>query len=167
MAASYEFDPCTVDGSDVEETTIDNWKPSAVNAHVPKSEWRQKQNDGNYNQQPGIDELKKIKMFLKRKYPDHQIMDSFGIACETLVAIKKGCYDPISGISLDNQSKIYKEFNRIEKRLDKLFEAFKFLADNALADNAFDSHDASVKRMSLKEIIGVPTKQKKQSDEEE
>lgn len=163
MEGSYEFDPCTIDGSDKEEeVTLDSWKPSAKVTSLPKSEWRQKQNDGNFNQQPGIDELKKINMCLKRKYPDHQIMDAFGISCETLVAIKRGCYGPIDGISLDNQSKISKEFARIDKKLERFLDGFKFLADNV-----FESSE-SAKRMGLKACIGLkPKKEKELMDEEE
>ncbi len=161
MNASYEFDPCSIDGSDEEEITLDNWKPSVKEIKVQKSEWRQKQNDGHNNQEPGIDDLRKINRFLKLKYPDHQIMDAFGITSETLVAIKRDCYSPVTGISLDNQSKIYKEFARIDKKLNKIFEAFKFIADNS-----FDGKD-SAKRMAFKTLIRIPPKKKKDSDEEE
>ena len=101
-----------MDASCNEEITLDNWKPSTQKKHIQKSEWREKQNNGDFNQSPGIDELYKINMYLKKKYPDSEIMDVFGITSETLVAIKRNCYDPIDGISLDNQSKIYKEFLR-------------------------------------------------------
>ncbi len=157
---SYEFDPCSIDGSD-KEVTLDNWKPTVRTESIPKSEWRKVQNAGNYNQQPGIDELKKINMYLKRKYPDHQIMDSFGISSETLVAIKRDCYGPVDGISLDNQSKIYKEFTRLDKKIDRFLEAFKFLADNFI-----DSKD-SAKRMAFKTIIGDSKKRKKEENDEE
>lgn len=157
MQDSYEFDPCSIDGSD--EISIDNWKPEMRVASVPKSEWRKIQNDGNYNQEPGIDELKKIQMYLKRKYPDHQIMDDFGINCETLKAIKGGRYSPVDGISLDNQSKIYKEFIRIDKKINKIFDALKFLADNV-----FDEKDSG-KRMAFKALIELPRKKSKSVDD--
>ena len=146
--ATYEFDPCTIDGSD-KEVTLDNWKPSVKTESAPKSEWRQKQNDGKFNQDPGIDELKKITMYLKRKYPDHEIMTIFGISCETLVAIKRNCYSPVEGISLDNQSKIYKEFARLDKKLDLVMETL----------TVFSESD-SVKRKAFKEIFS-PKKPKK------
>lgn len=160
MSASYEFDPCSIDGSD-KEVTLDSWTPTVKEVGVPKSEWRQKQNDGNQNQQPGIDELKKINMFLKRKYPDHQIMDAFGITSETLVAIKRECFSPVTGISLDNQSKIYKEFTSIDKKLDRVFEALKFLVDNV-----FSTKD-SAKRMAFKTLISTPKKSKKANLDED
>lgn len=161
METSYEFDPCTLDNEN--QVGIYQWTPRPKEERVPKSEWRKQQNNGDYNQQPGIDELRKIKFYLKRKFPDNQIMDSFGISAETLVAIKKDKYSPIDGIALDNQSKIYKEFTNIERRIDFIFDALKFIADNA-----FPSED-NVKRLAFKKLITAPFKKKKSSsyDEEE
>ena len=135
---SYELDPCSIDGSD-QEVTLDNWKPSVKTEKILKSEWRQKQNNGNYNQQSGIDELKKINMYLKRKCPDHQIIDYFGINCETLVAIKRKCYSPVDGIHLDNQNKIYKEFNSIHRKIERFLNAFMFLSENLFDDKGFEN----------------------------
>lgn len=149
MEASYEFDPCSIDGSNLEEnveSTLESWKPrNKERPAVPKSEWRQQQIDGNYHQEPGIDEIKKIKMYLKKKYPDYQIMDAFGITSETLVAIKRDCYDPIDGISLDNQSKIYKEFQRIEKILSNMMNGVEYLSKHALQNE--------IHRLEFKVII--------------
>lgn len=155
MSSAYEDDQSLVDGSD--NITIDNWKPRAKSLCIPKSEWRKKQINGNYNSEPGIDELKKIRMYLKRKYPDYQIMDAFGINCETLVAIKKGCYGPVDGISLDNQSKIYKEFERINKKIDRFIQALRFISDN------FMEGSDSAKRMAFKTIIGINKKTEKEN----
>ena len=133
--ASYEFDPCSIDGSDQEEpVTLDNWKPSSKQPKIVASKWRQEQIDGNYNQQPGIDELQKIHMYLKKKASDSEIMNAFGISSETLVAIKKDKYDPVDGISLDNQSKIYKEFKRIEDRIDSLLRGINHIAECMFID---------------------------------
>jgi len=140
---SYEFDVCSVDGSD-KEVTLDEWKPSVKDNSIQKSEWRKNQNNGDYDQQPGLDELKKINMYLKKDYPDSQIMDTFGISSETLVAIKRGCYDPIEGISLDNQIKIYKEFSRLNQKIGKLNrkieqfqEVFRFIFEKDEEKRAF------------------------------
>lgn len=129
--ASYDFDPCSIDGSDQEdeEVTLDNWKPSEKKSKIVASKWRQEQIDGNYNQQPGLDELNKIHMYLMKKESDSDIMNAFGINAETLVAIKKDKYDPVDGISLDNQSKIYKEFNRLEDRIDSLLRGIDYIAE--------------------------------------
>lgn len=162
MPTSYEFDPCTLDGSDKEdEVTLDNWKPTERKPSLQKSQWRQDQNNGHCNLEPGIDELAKINMYVKKKYADSEIMSVFGINSETLVAIKRGCYSPVDGISLDNQSKIYKEFARIDKKLSTFLDAFKFIADNLFTDKE------SSKRLALQTILGVNKKKKKEEDEEE
>ncbi len=116
-----------------------------------KSEWRAEQNKGDYKQEPGIDDLYKINMHLKKKFPDHEIMEVFGITSETLVAIKRNCYDPVDGISLDNQSKIYKEFERVNKKLHKIKLALKYLADNHLNEE----HG-----MMIKKLLGMIVKNK-------
>ena len=128
--ASYEFDPCSIDGSDQEEpVTLDNWKPSNEKPLIVASQWRQDAIGTNFNQQPGLDELNKIHMYLKKKASDSDIMKAFGITCETLVAIKKDKYDPVDGISLDNQSKIYKEFKRLEERIESLLRGINHIAE--------------------------------------
>lgn len=129
---SYEFDPSSIDGSD-KEVTLDTWKPRPKKKSIVKSEWRQKEINGNYNQKPGLDEIRKIKDYIKKKYPDHEIMDAFGITSETLVAIKRNCYDPIDGISLDNQSKIYREFTEINDKINTLFDTLNIFLDGSLA----------------------------------
>ena len=132
MESSYEFDPCNIDGSDEEieeEVTLDNWKPTKEKPKIVPSKWRQEQIGKNYNQQPNIDDLKKIHMFLKKKASDADIMHAFGINAETLIAIKKDKYDPVDGISLDNQSKIYKEFKKLEEKIESLFRGINHIAD--------------------------------------
>ncbi len=126
---SYEFDPCEIDGSNEEPVTLDNWKPTEHKPKIVMSQWRQDAIGDNFNQQPGIDELNKIHMFLKKKASDSEIMKAFGITAETLVAIKKDKYDPVDGISLDNQSKIYKEFKRLEDRIESLLRGINFIAE--------------------------------------
>lgn len=134
--ASYEFDPCTLDGSDQDEepVTLDNWKPSVKKSKIVPSKWREEAIGTNFNQQPGLDELHKILMYLKKKASDAEIMNAFGITAETLIAIKKDKYDPIDGISLDNQSKIYKEFKRIEDRIESLLRGINFIAECMFVD---------------------------------
>ena len=134
--ASYEFDPCSIDESDKEEepVTLDNWKPSNEKPVIVASKWRQDAIGTNFNQQPGIDELHKIHMFLKKKASDAEIMKAFGITCETLVAIKKDKYDPVDGISLDNQSKIYKEFKRLEERIESVLRGINHIAEIMFID---------------------------------
>jgi uncharacterized protein YktA (UPF0223 family) len=133
--ASYEFDPCSIDESDKEEpVTLDNWKPTEYKPKIVPSKWREDQIGTNFNQQPGIDELNKIHMYLKKKASDSDIMKAFGITCETLVAIKKDKYDPVEGISLDNQSKIYKEFKRLEDRIESLLRGINHIGECLFID---------------------------------
>lgn len=131
MQDSYEFDPCTLDGSDQDDefVSIDDWKPTPKSQRVPKSEWRQVQNAGNHDIQPGIDEINKIKGYVKKRLPDCQILEAFGITAETLVAIKRDKYCPLDGISLDNQSKIYNKFQEVQKSYDKIFDALAYLGE--------------------------------------
>jgi hypothetical protein len=131
---SYEFDPCSIDGSDKEEVTLDSWKPNSKKPEIVQSEWRKNQIADNNNQQPGLDDLKKIQMFLSQKKSDGEIMKVFGITAEMLVAIKKDKYSPVDGISLDNQSKIYKEFTRLETKILLLETALNFIADTIFFD---------------------------------
>lgn len=133
---SYEFDPCSIDDSDLEseEVTLDNWKPTIKKPVIKQSNWRKEQIGTNFNQQPGLDELKKIFRYLRKRAPDSDIMQAFGISAETLVAIKKDKYDPVDGISLDNQSKIYKEFKLINDKVDGLVRGLNFIADVLFID---------------------------------
>lgn len=129
---SYEFDPCTIDGSDQSTDgfqSIDDWKPTPKSNRIPKSEWRQTANQGRFDNKPGMDDLRKIESFLKKKYDDYDIMETFGINAQTLIAIKTGNYDPLDGISLDNQSKIYREFKKVSSEIHKLRLALTMVAD--------------------------------------
>ena|ERR1700675_2577727 len=128
MDNDYYFDSCTLDNSQDEEITLDNWKPTPKSEGIIHSEWRQKQIGNNFNQEPGIDELKKIEMYVKKKKSDADIMKAFGINAETLVAIKKNKYCPIDGISLDNLSKIYAEFKAFNKTILRLQRSSHYLA---------------------------------------
>lgn len=149
MQDSYEFDPCALDGSDQDDdfVSIDDWKPKPKKERVPKSDWRQLQNAGRCNVQPGIDDIRKIKYYLKKSMPDVEIMDVFGIDAATLLAIKRDKYCPIDGIALDNQSKIYNEFRKIEKTCDKIFDALDYLGEHMLVPGTLES-------MSFRTMIG-------------
>jgi len=135
-----------------EHITLDNWKPREKLNTLIKSQWRKESNNGNYNQLPGLDEIRKIKMNIKKGKNDYEIMEVFGIDCETLIAIKKDKYHPVDGISLDNLSKIYKAFGLIEKKMTNIYQAL-----NLLADNAFNENETS-KRILFKSLIKVAKK---------
>jgi hypothetical protein len=132
--ASYEFDPCSIDGSHIEEVTLDNWKPRENLPKISPSQWRQRQIGNDFNQQPGLDDLHKIHKYLNKKLSDSEIMNAFGLTAETLIAIKAGNYDPVEGISLDNQSKIYKEFRKIEEKMESFLRALNYIADIMFID---------------------------------
>lgn len=150
----YDFDPCKVDGSDVEEEdfelfgldeddveeddeeemTIDKWKPKQKQRSIVQSNWRKKLIGNDFNRNPGIDDLKKIKMYLNKKYPDFEIMETFGVNADTLAAIKKNKYCPVDGISLDNLSKIHNAFDLLEKHVTKVKRGIKYLSDILFID---------------------------------
>lgn len=131
---SYEFDPCSIDSSDNQEVTLDNWKPSTKQPHLISSKWRQEQINGNYNQAPGIDEVNKIKTALKKKYPDHEIMQAYGVNSQTLTAIKEGRYHPTTGVKFDNPTKVFNEFKRMENKLYGIKCAFEYLSQIIFMD---------------------------------
>lgn len=130
----YEFDPTTFDESEDEQITLDNWKPSKKESKIIQSEWRKRQIGTNFNQEPGVDDLKKIQMFLKKKRPDAEVMTAFGISAEVLVAIKKGFYCPMEGINMDNINKIQKEFKRVDEIIKKLRRGADYIAEILFID---------------------------------
>lgn len=133
--ASYEFDPCSIDGSDEEELSIDTWKPKTHKKPIVQSEWRKNRIGKDFNQLPDLDDLRKIYMFMKKKVSDAEIMQTFGITAETLVSIKEDRYHPVDGMELSNLSKIYKEFDRLEEKIDKVWRGVKFIADTMFVDD--------------------------------
>lgn len=135
-----------------EEVTFVNWKPSQKKPNIVQSQWRKEQIGNNYNQQPGLDGIRKIQSYLKKKVPDAEIMQAFGISAETLIAIKLDKYDPVSGISLDNQSKIYKEFKIINDKLESLTGAINFIG-RALF---IDKQDKIAFRQSFQKQMEIP-----------
>lgn len=140
---------------DEEEITLDNWKPKKKEIDIIFSEWRQQQIGHDFNQHPGTDEIKKIKMHLKKNVPNHKIMEAFGITAETLVAIKTGNYDPIYGISLDSLSKIQQTFEFLEKKINRLDRACEYIAKNVFVS---EENKEKYKKYYLQEKI---TKAKK------
>lgn len=153
---SYEFDPCVLDESDrlndddlvngwrtvefedLEDDgiTLDTWAPvhSLNKKKLIPSNWRKEKIGNDFDQEPGLDDLKKIKKYLARKAGDSEIMQAFGINAETLVAIKNDRFSPVYGISTDNLSKVQNEFERLEKSIDKLNKAIKYIANILIID---------------------------------
>lgn len=148
----YEFDPSSIDGSDLDgdDLNIDNWRPSVQKKSIVQSKWRKEQIGTNFNQEPGIDELKKIHGYLNKKAPDAEIMKAFGITAETLIAIKKHKYDPVDGISLDNQSKIYKEFDSMANKIDAVKRVVDQLVNIFIAKENMDEFKKLCKKVPRK-----------------
>ncbi len=113
--------------------TLDSWKPSEKPPEnvIVQSEWRKNQIGKNFNQRPGIDEVKKIKASLKTgKGGDSEIMRVFGINAETLIAIKKGNYHPVDGIIPERSLSRYQL-----ERLETLEKAVKFMSEVLFIDD--------------------------------
>ncbi len=130
----YEFDPCEIDGSNEdgdeneEEVSLDNWQPIIVRKKIVQSNWRKDQIKNNFNQQPSLDDVRKIHAYLNKETPDSEILEAFGITSETLVAIKKDKYCPVDGIKFDTLTKIYKHFDFLERKLKYLSRANKYIS---------------------------------------
>jgi len=125
----YEFDPCSLDKMDIEEElTLDTWQPRRKEPTIIQSEWRKQQIGTNFNQHPGIDDLQKIEKYLKKKTPDSKIMETFGITCETLSAIKQNRYCPADGIAFDDFTKVFNAFRNMESREQKLRRGLEYIS---------------------------------------
>lgn len=126
---SYEFDPCSIDDSnDEEEITLDNWKPTHQQPKIIQSKWRKEQIGENLNQEPSLDDIKKISFYIKKKIPDVEIMQTFGINSDTLVAIKRHRYSPTEGISYDTFCEIPFGFARIEDEVSYLRRGLEYIS---------------------------------------
>lgn len=115
------------------DVTIDNWKPEFREKKIIQSEWRKQQNNNDFNQSVGRDELKKIKFAIKNKYADHEIMKTYGINAETLIAVKENKINPELGIMRgkleeDETYKLIKKVNKLQGALYGINYALKELA---------------------------------------
>ena len=140
---SYEFDPCSIDGSneieDDEFVKIDDWKPSPKsNVFRKASNWRQEVNNQFYGyMEPGLDEIKKIRAYLRNKTRDIEIMEQFGINADTLFAIKTNRFDPVEGIINNQTDVLFKKQEILEKRIEKCRLAQKNQTENLVTDIKF------------------------------
>jgi len=131
-----------------QEVTLDNWTPTKKEEKfIIPSEWRKKSINDNHNQEPGLNDLKKINYYVKKNYPDVEIMRAFGLAAETLIAIKTNKYSPIHGISMDNLCKIQKEFLKIERSIQLLKNGMNYIAHTLFIEKEdLDSYKAYCKK---------------------
>lgn len=119
------------------EATLDNWKPNFPEKKLVQSDWRKQQNKNDFNQEVGRDELKKIKLAIKNKFPDHEIMQTYGISAETLVRVKENKINPELGemrgtLNYDSESKdinaLFKKVNKLQDSLYGIKYALKELS---------------------------------------
>lgn len=95
-----------------DQISIDTWKPTITPSHIIQSDWRKKEIGDNFDGRPSLDDLLKIRKHLKRLVPDYQIMQTFGISANTLMAIKRDKYCPVDGILTDNFMTQLEEFKK-------------------------------------------------------
>lgn len=133
----------TNDTQDDDHVSIHDWKPSFSKGWIIQSDWRKRKIGNDFNQQPGFDDLQKIERYIRKKYPDSEIMQSFGISAETLTAIKGKRYCPIEGISNDNLSKIHEKFKKVQANIVALQRAVYCLGyrKNGLEIFESESHE--------------------------
>lgn len=116
--------------------SIEDWRPSVIKRRtVPISAWRQAQIAGNYNQKVGARDLKKIQGFIKRGAPEFEILESFGISAETLIAIKKNRYEAGTGIVDDRVEFVLEDIKPLLKKAHKYRKAL-----DSIAVNLFPNH---------------------------
>lgn len=108
--------------------SMEQWEPAKKEEKIVQSQWRKNQVNENYERQPCLDDLRKINVFIKKKIPDHEIMRTFGINSDVMIAIKRKKYCPVEGIKLDNLCKIYIEFEKISKKINKIKRGNDYLA---------------------------------------
>jgi hypothetical protein len=101
---------------------------------VVPSNWRTKRNAGNFNIEPGFDDLKHINRYIKKGAPDFEIMEAFGLSARTMQAIRENRYSSVDGISQDNIKKIQQEFLYINKQVTMLTKALTKLVDTIFID---------------------------------
>jgi hypothetical protein len=154
-----------------DEVTLDTWKPSTPEKKLIPSKWRQEQMGNNYNQDVGGDELKKIKSALNKKFPDHEIMQAYGISAQTLVDIKEGRINPHAGITrgtlntvneFDEINSILKKISAVQARLYGINCAFRELAKILYGDK-----DQQKEFLKLLEKKRINAKKEPKDDEED
>jgi hypothetical protein len=156
---------------DKEEITLDNWKPNPPNKKLIQSEWRKNQIGENYNQEVFRDDLKKIQTAIQKKFPDHEIMQTYGINAQTLVDIKERRINPGNGIikgslctgsDVSDFGSIKKTISAIQTRLYGIGCAFR-----ELAKILFEDKETQEEFLKLLEKKRGKVKSRNKDDEEE
>ena len=126
-----------------DEISIDDWKPNIPEKKLVQSKWRKETIGDNYNQDVGLDELRKINVAIKKKFTDHEILKAYGITAETLVRIKEGKLNPETGnmrgkLDMDNNFDemlaMRKKISVLQTRIYGITSTFKELAKILYSD---------------------------------
>jgi hypothetical protein len=122
------------DNNDDENTSIDDWKPRKKYKGLCMSEWRELQNNGDFDRNPSLDDLRKIKSHLNKNCPDADILKMYGINAETLIAIKRNYFCPVDGIKNDFETKFFNKYKYLEESIRKIKNSLDFLGDHIFED---------------------------------
>lgn len=158
MEDSYEFNPEIFDILNETTCSLDDWKPKQKFKRLVISKWREEYNEGKIDGDASLDDVEKIKSYIKKGYGDAEIMGAFAISCETMIAIKNNSYTPGDGIQRDLDS-VYNEFlnfredmkERVtklehdrkvlleykkdtQKRIERFYRTFEFISDIMFVD---------------------------------
>jgi hypothetical protein len=128
---------------DQDNVSLDDWKPTESKYKIISSDWRKNEIGDNFNQRPELDDLLKIRKYLKKEVPDYQIMEAFGISSDILLAIKKDKYCPVEGILKDLYSQqiddfkkqINSDFRDIKKKVAVIAKQLDILAKTETPKN--------------------------------
>lgn len=151
-----------------DDVSIDEWKPNLPEKKLIQSKWRKEIIGDNYNQEVGLDELKKINMALKKKRPDYEILQAYGISSETLVRIKEGKLTPDTGNmrgklesdnNFDELLAIRKKINVLQSRIYGITSTFKELAKILYSDKD--------QQMEFLRILERKRKNERKSDDDD
>lgn len=80
----------------MDKITLDNWTPTFKKRDIIPSKWRKEQVGYNKFYKPTLDDLRKIKMYIKRGVADNEITKAFCISQKRLDEIKNNEYSPVN-----------------------------------------------------------------------
>jgi hypothetical protein len=102
-----------------EVVTLDNWKPPyRPKQFMPKSNWRKFVVEDYNPGRPGLDDLRKIRLYLKKGASRTDIMQAFNIKRTVLAHIICDLYCPVDGC-IESPNERRRRLARIKAHLDK------------------------------------------------
>jgi hypothetical protein len=154
MIEAYEFDPCSIDGSDKPDVvTIDNWKPAEKKDKFrARSDWRKESNKIGGKNDIGRNDLQKIKAYIKNDVSDASIKKTFNITSEVLYAIRKNKFCVIEGIIEDDIDVLKREMKAVKTKLDSLKIDIGLMAQVLLTDKALMKAFSDIKKQHAEEL---------------